>query len=189
MSIPICHSLLHLVNAVTRNWKSYWKQRNWGMCENLGKLPVRKCLPVKSKWMAFKLSELSSSWRISLYLVHSFPMLILVTLHILRPFWETCLWKVISRKVSCVLWAIWRVIVDLCSCMKTGPPRISLTFKNCNLPSQNNHGGRGGRTHFIVHGKAANYILHQKPYFSGYLYCQKWIMIDCSLSLNCYILN
>lgn len=67
--------------------------------------------------------------------------------------------------------------------------RTSLTFEDRDSLSQNDDLGARGRTRFMVHGKAANYILRQKLYFSMYLCCQKWKRTDFSLSLNCHILN
>lgn len=67
--------------------------------------------------------------------------------------------------------------------------RTSRTFEDRDLLSQNDDLGARGRTHFMVHGKAANYILREKLYFSTYLHCQEWIRTDFSLSLNCYVLN
>lgn len=72
---------------------------------------------------------------------------------------------------------------------KTELGRTSLTLENSNLPSQNYGEGDRGRTYFMVHVKAANYTLHQKLYFGGYLILSKWIMTDFSLSLNCYMIK
>lgn len=42
--------------------------------------------------------------------------------------------------------------VNLYYYVKTEAARTPLAFSDCDLLSQNDHGGRVGRTHFIVHG-------------------------------------